>query len=607
MSDTEIETTIRRLLLYKKNLNSKESENHLSDIQNNLIKICVKFHFFIKKVLTNKNTQARKMMSDILNHIEFINVQEKEIIWNIGDRVNEMYIIFLGEVNIYKQPKKKDITEPELECTLENGYSLGEEFLKNNVLRRTYMAEAKTFCILGKLPSKEYLRIFNKLLYDENILILNFLKDLNMFTYDYIDRFQRCVSLKYYNKNEYIFKQNQPFNTFYFIFSGRVGLTATLKKFVKSKIDHDILLGKNNNQRFTTSRLFEIKGFYTESINYNIVDLTNSDIIGGIEYLNHFNNYKYSVKCLTDVEVLKVDLVHFNEILMSEEMKLFNKKLEKQTEFISRRIKEIKEEREKIQVKDYITSKNKFTKTFLWNNPISKKMDLKSEIYINSGSNPIKIMKHKYNRKKLKNTKILLNSIDDYKTIKNFRFKNAKSYNHIKGIKNLNFLTSIDNNKRTPVGQIFPTFSSQESIPQNKRKKIVFINSKYNTNYTSKSNNNNNNSIHRTIIKNRKKMKSAVFKNKVFNSISNFSPKKKNSLLNVKTSSYKNVKIKSINKNENNCHNHDIIFNNENIREKFVSYLNDKKNNNINSKSNKCISNINSFRNNNKFNTFHSE
>jgi CRP-like cAMP-binding protein len=370
MSDTEIETTIRRLLLYKKNPNSKESQSHITDIENQLIKICKKFHFFIKKVLTNKNTHAEKLMYDIINNLEFINVKESDIIWNVGDRINEMYIIFLGEVNIYKQPSKKNIEEHILECTLENGYSLGEEFLKNNVLRRTYIAEAKTFCILGKLSSKEYHRIFNKILYDENILIVNFLKDLNMFTTDYIDRFQRCLSLKYYNKNEYIFKQNQPFNTFYFIFAGRVRLTASLKKFVKSKVDHDILLGKNNNQRFTTSRLFEIRGFYTESINYNIVDLTYSDIIGGIEYINHFNNYRYSVKCLTDVEVLKVDLVYFNEILMNEEMTLFNKKLERQTEFISRRIKEIKEEREKVQLKDYITSKNKFTKTFLWNKPV---------------------------------------------------------------------------------------------------------------------------------------------------------------------------------------------------------------------------------------------
>ena len=65
-------------------------------------------------------------------------------------------------------------------------------------------------------------------------------------------------------------------------------ITANLKKKVKSKIDHDILLGKNNNKRFTTSRLFEIRGFYKKLINYNLVDLTNGDIIGGIEYIHHY-------------------------------------------------------------------------------------------------------------------------------------------------------------------------------------------------------------------------------------------------------------------------------------------------------------------------------
>ena len=77
-------------------------------------------------------------MNDIINHIEFIYVKEKEIIWNVGDRINEMYIIFLGEVNIYKQQNKDVPEEPILECTLEKGYSIGEEFLKNNSIYRTY-------------------------------------------------------------------------------------------------------------------------------------------------------------------------------------------------------------------------------------------------------------------------------------------------------------------------------------------------------------------------------------------------------------------------------------------------------------------------------------
>ena len=83
------------------------------------------------------------------------------------------------------------------------------------------------------------------------------------------------------------------------------------------------------------------------------------DIIGGIKYCYHYNNYKYDAKRLTDVELLKIDLIHFNKVLIKEEMEIFNKKIENQFEMISLRIKN--------KLKDYILSKEKFTKAFLLN------------------------------------------------------------------------------------------------------------------------------------------------------------------------------------------------------------------------------------------------
>ena len=64
--------------------------------------------------------------------------------------------------------------------------------------------------------------------------------------------------------------------------------------------------------------------------------------------------------------------------------------------------------------------------------------------------------------------------------------------------------------------------------------------------------------------------------------------------MNLKTNSYKNVNLKNINKK--------TIFNNRNIREKLFTHLKNKNN----AKSNKCISNINSFRKN-KFNIINSD
>lgn len=499
------------------------------------------FIFFEKRILTNKYGNE-KMMAEILKHLEFIYMNENEIIWNVGDKVNEMYIIFLGEINIYRQPNKEE--KQEIDNTLEKGYSLGEEFLKANIFRRRYMAKTKTFSILGKLSSKDYNRIFNRMLYEETILINSFLKELKIFSYDFIERFQKNVVINYYNKNEYIFRQNEPFKTFYFIFSGTVRLIVNLNKSVKSKINHDILIGKNNN-RFTASRLFEIRGFYKELINYNLVDMTSGDILGGIEYCNKYDNYKYDVKCLTNVEIFKIDLIHFNNILIKEEMEIFNKKIKNQYELISQRIQKIKEERQKIKINDYILSKNKFTKTFLLNNPLSKKNECKTELYINSSSNPFKIKHNKYNKKKMRNTKIFLNSIEDYKAENNnMKTKSSKNIIEVK-----DFFTNIDYKHKVPVAEIFPKYLSIDNISNNSHKKIFFINKNRNK---------------KNIKKNNK-----IFKNKTIASLSSyFDLKNKNKTKNMKlkSNSHKVFYKKYINKNEIK---NKFLFNIQNIKEKM--------------------------------------
>ena len=559
MSDTEIETTIRRLLLFQKSVNNKENEMHIKDLKKQLYKICEKFHFFIKKILDNKTINHEKMIYDIINHLEFIYINENEIVWNVGDKVNEMYIIFLGEIYIYRQQNKKDDEKPKLENILEKGYSLGDDNLKNNTIRRTYLVKTKSFCILGKLSSKEYNRIFNRILSEENQLINIFLKGLKLFSFDFIERFQRHVLINYYNKNDYIFRQNDSFLTFYFIFSGTVRLMVNLNKSVKSKIDQDILIGKNTNKRFIMSRLFELRGFYNESIRYNLLDLTCGDIIGGIEYCNNFPNYKYDAKCLTNVIIFKIDLFHFNKILLKEEMEIFNKKINNQLEIISLRIKNIKEGRKNLKLNDYILSKDKFTKAFLINHPLSKKDESKTELYINNALNPFKI-KHKYSNKKLKNTKFFLSSVEDLNNIRNNKINRIKSNRNIKVN---DFFTNIDYTKQAPVGQIFPNYFSIENISTNDNKKVLYI-----SNYKNKVNN-------------------KIHKNKTISSFNYHYNSKKNKATNFKSISHKNIYMnKSRNKEENK-----IIFNNENLRQKlYTHYINRKS-----AKSYKFITNINSF------------
>lgn len=547
MSETEIESLINRLIwLQKEYDNDKDSETQ-SDIEATkaqLIKICENFHFFKKKIISNKIVRDKKIINDIFNHLEFVFFKEDEVIWKSGDKINEMYIIFLGEVGIYKQ-KIIDDENSILEYTLLSGYSLGEEVFTNRYIYRTNKAKAKTFCILGRLSFKEYNRIFNKFLYEQNILINFFIKNLHLFNFDYIEKLQRNLFLKYYNKNEYIFRQNEPFDTFYFIYSGTVRLIISLEKSVKSKIDQDLLMG-NSNKRFTLSRLFELRGTYKELINYNLIDLSSGDIIGGIEYLNHYKNYKYDVKCLTNVEVLKVDLVNFDKVLIEGERKLFKKKINEQMKLISNRLKAIKEGREKIHVKDYILSKGKFTRTFLLNHPISKKNEYKTEFYINCGSNPVKIRRNKYKIFHLNISKISSNIAEEYNKSKNYKRKNSN--------KNLtiskDFLTNIDNNNKPQIKDFFPSYNTIHNNIPHKHKKVFLITDE-----------------------NKKNGKKLLFKNKTTATslLLNLKNKKKENALNLKSKSM--TKYQPLFKNKR------ILF-----RDNKKIYLKSQSKNNINNR-----------------------
>jgi CRP-like cAMP-binding protein len=360
--------------------------------------------------------------------------------------------------------------------------------------------------------------------------------------------------LKYYNKNEYIFRQNEPFDTFYLIYSGAIRLIINLERSVKSKIDQDLLLG-NNNKRFTSSRLFELRGSYKELVNYNLMDLSSGDIIGGIEYLNHYENYKYDVKCLTNVEVLKVDLNNFNKILIEGERQLFKNKIKKQMELISDRLKAIKEGRDKIHIKDYILSKGKFTKAFLLNHPISKKNEYKTELLINCGLNPVKIRKNKFKIFHLNNSKISSNIIEEYNKSKNYKRKYSNKHLNL----SKDFLTNIGSNNKVQINDIFPSFNTiHNNIPYNHKKFFLITD------------------------ENKKVDKKLLFNNKTTTTalLLNLKNKKKDNELNIKSNSISKYQLLLKNKRIIFGHNKKIYLKSQsktNINNKLLS-LNDSRN-----------------------------
>ena len=464
MIDTEIENTIKKYILLKKNLTNEENSKDIQYYKNLLLKYMENFYYFSKRIVSSKNNIIENLISKILEQIEFIIYRKDSNIWNIGDTIENIYIIFIGEVNIYKVPEKKDKKlYMELDTVLGKGYLLGVEYLRyNNEDKRTYLAKAKSKCILGKINLKEFLKIYKPIISEENILISNFLRDINIFSSDFNGKFQKALTLKYYKKDDYIFKQGDLFDSFYLVYHGDIRLYTNMKKIVKSKFDYDILKGNNNKERFTTSRLFEIKGSYNELIRYDLLDAGRGDFIGGIEYMYNYCQYGYNAKCLNDVSILKIDCNLFNTILINKEKKNFKEKIDKQKEFIKKRMKEIKLGREKIKLNDYILSKNKYVKSFLQSYPLSKKMEEKLDLYINCNVEPIKI-KYKTNNIKILNTSknLLPKYIEEYKASK----KNKKNWKK-NNLTIKDFLTNIDYKNQTNVAKIFPCFLSEENIPK---------------------------------------------------------------------------------------------------------------------------------------------
>ena len=156
MTETEIENTIRRYILFKKKISSEENDKDILFNKKLLLDYMKKFNYFSRRIVSSKNNIIDNLISKILEQIEFIFVRKDSNIWNIGDSIENVYLIFLGEVNIYKVPEKKDKKlHMQLDTVLNRGYLLVSECLKyNKKEKRTYLVKAKTKCILGKMSIK---------------------------------------------------------------------------------------------------------------------------------------------------------------------------------------------------------------------------------------------------------------------------------------------------------------------------------------------------------------------------------------------------------------------------------------------------------------------
>ena len=280
-----------------------------------------------------------------------------------------------------------------------------------------YKIESKTKSIIAFLTEEDYNTIFEKIVIKERHDKLNFLHKIHYMPKDqtFIERFQNYITKKCFTKNSTIFKQNDEFQTIYIIIYGSVRISINFNKKFFCSLDFDVLIGNNINDRFTSSRLFEITGNYREKENFFVVDLEEGEILGGIEFCKNLKNYIFTAQCITDVILYEVNIKLFTNILAYFSFKRFYNKIDNQLNYFRERVLSINNFRkEKGKKDDYSFSQNKFIQAYKRGHPISAK----KEAYINRYINPFKFEKI-FKSKELKTNNIRYNKDFDFKKMKN--------------------------------------------------------------------------------------------------------------------------------------------------------------------------------------------
>ena len=296
----------------------------------------------------------------------------------------------------------------------ENGKELKENYDINKFF---YKIESKTKSIVGFLTEESFNLIFDKIIIKERHERITFLHKINYMPKDqeFIERFQNYITKRCFKKHSTIFKQGDEFKTFYIIISGAVRLSITFNRQFFCSLDYDVLIGNHINDRFTSSRLFEITGNYREKENFEIVDLEEGEILGGIEFLKNIKNYIFNAQCTTDVILYEVNLKLFCNILPYWSFQRFYTKIDIQLSYFKNRILSMNNfKKEKQKQDDYSCDQNKFIKTYKRGHPISAE----KEEYIKKYSNPFKFEKiFKSKEFKLKKEKYI--KIQDLKNFHN--------------------------------------------------------------------------------------------------------------------------------------------------------------------------------------------
>ena len=519
---------------------SQQKEKRSREVNERLSFAYQNFPFF-SQILSLSPKYGTLMINHIFNNLKIKIYHPGQIIWNLNEIVASMFIVLEGTVIINKTKKisnhqsrrhsyilnnninnnnnnnnnnikninnennkmssnkeiNKNFIKDEKEIEINIGNSLGEEYLKKKIHKRSDIAIAKTLCIIGELSITNFYIIFEKTDVLEKTSINNFLLNLPLFkdvSFSFYEKFQKIYSKKTIKKGTYIIRKGSKFKNFYIIFSGTFLLSITTNKKFFKKFDLNALnLLEENKMHFTLDRNFEIKDYYNKKEKYEILKLTKGEMFGEIEYKLKMNEYFFDVKCLEeDAKVIEINVKEFDKILNKNFMENFFEEINKRIIIINNRINDIKNEKKKIQ-----SEKNKYVnvilsrtnKKFLLDSNKKIKFKIKNKKFnlINSRNFNININNQKFLSK--------YNSTNDINSDNNF----IKSY-YYKSSSNINEKNKKDNEfkfnsyEKTTIN----TFSSPKTTSSERNIFRKKLNSK--SNLFNNKNNDNYNNNYKTIF-----------------------------------------------------------------------------------------------------------
>ena len=360
--------------------------------------------------ILQKEQYGNLMLWNLTTHLQFKLYEKDDIIWNINDIINSMYIIIEGQVeiiNIKKEKLNHKYNVSELISLIKNnsnnnsyklekniGEELGEKELKEKTLKRINKCKAISKVILGELSNTNYYLIFERTELLEKTSKLNFFENLSLFKgftkSNFFSNFISSTKVRKLSRGEIIIHKGDKFKTFYIIRSGIFSLSFF--SFMKNINPIDLTtINTTKNERFTSHNNHELKQSYIEEIEYKLFKLGPGEFIGDIEYNEKLDKYIFDVKCLVNSsEIFEINLDFFNKKVPLTILNRFKEISLNQIVIINDRINNI------IKANKYIDS---FYKRF----PKSKSIDYNKES-IDFSDDTFK--KKKYNKINLKYTKI---------------------------------------------------------------------------------------------------------------------------------------------------------------------------------------------------------